>query len=235
MQPPMNPSIVIRGICSMATRVLLDELAATWSQRADVSVSFQAMGGVDALQQVLAGEQYDLVVLASNAIEALVAAGKVDGSSRIDFVRSGVGVAVPTGTVRPVIDTQHALRDTVLRAPSIGYSTGPSGVALLALFERWNVLDQIRGQLLQARPGVPVGAMVARGEVALGFQQDSELMGIEGIQLLGPMPPGTEIITIFSAALATGCSHAAETCAFLEFMNSSDSNRAKKRCGFNPL
>ena len=235
MKPSMNPRIVIRGICSMATRVLLDELAATWSQRANVSVSFQAMGGVDALQQVLAGMHYDLVVLASNAIEALVAAGKVDGCSRIDFVRSGVGVAVPTGAVRPVIDTQDALRDTVLRAPSIGYSTGPSGVALLALFERWNVLDQIRGQLVQARPGVPVGAMVARGEVALGFQQDSELMGIEGIQLLGPMPPGTEIITIFSAALATGCNHPAEAGAFLEFMNSNDSNRAKKRCGFHPL
>lgn len=219
----------------MATRALLDKLAAAWFCRTNLSVSFHAMGGVDALQHVLAGVHYDLVVLASNAIEELVAAGKANGSSRIDFVRSGVGVAIATGALRPVIDTQDALRDVVVRASSIGYSTGPSGVALLALFERWNVLDQIRGQLLQARPGVSVGSMVARGEVALGFQQDSELIGIEGIQLLGPMPSGTEIVTIFSAALVTGCSHAAQAGAFLEFMNSSDSDRTKKRFGLSSV
>jgi molybdate transport system substrate-binding protein len=193
------------------------------------------MGGVDALKRVLSGEHFDMVALASNAIDQLVAAGKANGSVRIDFVRSGVGVAVRAGAAHPVIDTQDALRDTVLRASGIGYSTGPSGVALLALFVRWNVLDQISSRLLQASPGTPVGALVANGEVTLGFQQESELIGVAGIELLGPMPPGTEIVTIFSAAPVLGGSHSEAVNGFLDFMNSNATYEAKRRFGLRPV
>lgn len=215
----------------MATRGLLDELAATYSQRAGVPVSFLSVGGVDAAQRVSAGEAFDVVALASDAIDKLIAAGKLDATGKVDLVRSGVGVAVREGAERPDISSEDALRSTVRNAARIAYSTGPSGVALIALFERWGMADTLRSRLLQAPPGVPVGALVARGDAGLGFQQMSELIGVEGIQLLGPLPPEIQIVTTFSAAPVVGATQPAAVRALLGFLGSADSADAKRRHG----
>ena len=224
----------IQGICSMATRGLLDELAAAYAQRTGAPVSFLSVGGVDAARRVSAGEAFDVVVLASDAIDKLVVAGKLDAGGKVDIVRSGVGVAVRADAERPDIATEDAVRHAVRSAPGIAYSTGPSGVALVALFERWGIADEIRSRLVQAPPGVPVGSLVARGEAALGFQQMSELIGVEGIQLLGPLPPEIQIVTTFSAAPVIGTPQPEAVRALLGFMASQDSAEAKRRHGMAP-
>ena len=177
----------IQGLCSMATRGLLDELASTYAQHTGVPASFLAIGGVEAARRVSAGEPFDVVVLASDAIDKLVAAGKLDAAGKTDLVRSGVAAAVRAGAPRPEISTEEALRSSVLAAPRIAYSTGPSGTALMALFERWGIAGDMRSRLVQAPPGVPVGSLLARGEAELGFQQLSELIGACGIELIGPL------------------------------------------------
>ncbi|CAN7724111.1 substrate-binding domain-containing protein [Variovorax paradoxus] len=224
----------IRGLCSMATRGLLQELAAAHSQRSGVPVSFLAIGGIEAARRVSAGEPFDVVVLASEAIDTLVAQGRLDGGSKVDLVRSGVAVAVPAGAAHPDISTEDALRSAVRTASGTAYSTGPSGVALMALFERWGIAGELRARLVQAPPGVPVGALLARGEAALGFQQWSELIGLEGIDLVGPLPPEVQITTVFSAAPVVGCAQPAAVRALLEFMCSADSAEAKRRHGMAP-
>ncbi|MDP9971857.1 molybdate transport system substrate-binding protein [Variovorax paradoxus] len=224
----------IRGLCSMATRGLLQELAAAHSQRSGVPVSFLAIGGVEAARRVSAGEPFDVVVLASDGIDALVAQGRLDGGGKVDLVRSGVAVAVPAGAARPDISTEDALRSAVRTASGIAYSTGPSGVALMALFERWGIAGEIRARLVQAPPGVPVGALLARGDAALGFQQWSELIGVEGVDLVGPLPPEVQITTVFSAAPVGGCAQPAAVRALLESMRSADSAEAKRRHGMAP-
>jgi molybdate transport system substrate-binding protein len=218
----------------MATRGLMDELSQRYSQVTGVPVSFLATGGVDAARRVLDGEVFDVVVLASDAIDKLIDAGKADPSRRVDLVRSGVGVAVRAGAERPDVSTGDALRDAVLAVPRIGYSTGPSGVALIRRFERWGIADRIRDRLVQAPPGVPVGSLLARGEVDLGFQQMSELIGIDGIQLLGPLPDEVQIQTIFSAIPGPGSTQPDAVGALLAFMTSSDSVEAKRRHGMEP-
>ncbi|KLN57274.1 substrate-binding domain-containing protein [Variovorax paradoxus] len=224
----------IQGLCSMATRGLLDELAAAHAQRTGVPVSFLAIGGVEAARRVSAGEPFDVVVLASDAIDKLVAQGRLDAAGKADLVHSGVAVAVPAGAVHPDISTEDTLRSAVRAASGIAYSTGPSGVALMALFERWGMADEIRDRLVQAPPGVPVGSLLARGDAALGFQQWSELIGVEGIDLIGPLPPEVQITTVFSAAPVVGCAQPAAVCALLEFMRSADSTEAKRRHGMVP-
>ncbi|CAN7709273.1 substrate-binding domain-containing protein [Variovorax sp. LjRoot84] len=224
----------IRGICSMATRALLDELASMYSRLTGVPVSFLPVGGVEAVRRVSAGEPFDVVALASDAIDKLVAAGKVDAPGKVDLARSGVGVAVHASAERPDISTEDALRSAVQGAASIAYSTGPSGVALMALFERWGIAGEIRSRLVQAPPGVPVGSLIARGEAALGFQQMSELIGIERIRLIGPLPPEIQIITIFSAAPGIGSAQPAAVRALLDFMISADSAESKRRHGMDP-
>ncbi|RYY63855.1 MAG: hypothetical protein EOO24_57030, partial [Comamonadaceae bacterium] len=150
---------------------LLAELAAAWQQRTGQPVAFESVGGVDAAKRVAAGEAFDLVVLAADAIDKLIAGGHALAGSRTEIVLSSVAIAVRAGAQEPDVASEDALRAAVLAAPTIGYSTGPSGTALLQLFERWGITGQVRDKLRQARPGVPVGSMVASGDVALGFQR----------------------------------------------------------------
>lgn len=227
-------SIRITGISSMATRQLLADLADDYQRSRDVQVAFESVGGVDAARRVQAGEPFDLVVLAADAIDRLIAEGRVVAGSRTDLVRSGVAIAVRAGAPHPAIDSGDALRRAVLSARTVGYSTGPSGVALTKLFERWGIADALRDRLVQAAPGVPVGALVARGDVELGFQQLSELMHVEGVEVLGPMPEGVEIVTTFSAGLCTASVQPDAARALLAFLRSPDTAQAKRRHGMEP-
>ncbi|MCU0929378.1 MAG: substrate-binding domain-containing protein [Burkholderiaceae bacterium] len=224
----------ITGISSMATRQVLAELAAAYRERSGVAVEIESVGGVDAARRVAAGEAFDVVVLASDAIAKLEAAGAVVAGSAAPLVRSPVAIAVRADARRPDVSTEDALRQAVLDARTIGYSTGPSGTALLALFERWGVAETLRERVVQASPGVPVGTLVARGEVELGFQQYSELMHLAGITVLGPMPPGTEIVTTFAGAVCTASKQADAVRALLDFMRSPAAADAKRRHGMEP-
>lgn len=215
----------------MATRQLLNELAQAYQQRTGTAVAIESVGGVDAAKRVAAGEAFDFVVLASDAIDKLLAAGHAVAGSRCDIVQSGVAIAVREGAPRPDVSTEDALRAAVLGAPTIGYSTGPSGTALLQLFERWGITAQVRDRLVQARPGVPVGSLVAAGEVALGFQQRSELVHLPGIAVIGGMPDAVRIDTIFSGAVCTASTQPDAARALLAFMASADAGDARRRNG----
>lgn len=218
----------------MATRLLLADLAELWQQRGGAPVRVESVGGVDAARRVAAGEGFDLVVLAADALARLQASGHVVVGSVADLVQSGVAIAVQAGAPRPDVGSEAALRASVLAARSIGYSTGPSGTALLQLFERWGVGERLRDRLRQAPAGVPVGSMVAQGEVELGFQQLSELMHLKGIEVLGGMPAGCAIDTTFSAGLCARSAQPEAARALIAFLRSPDTADAKRRHGMAP-
>ena len=224
----------LRCISSMATRALLAELAAAAHAQRGLAVGVESVGGVDAAKRVAAGESFDLVVLASDAIDKLIASGHLVPGSQVDLVRSGVSVAVPAGAARPDLGSEQALRAAVLAAPTLGYSTGPSGTALLQLFERWGIAQDVAPRLRQAPAGVPVAVLVARGEVALGFQQLSELLHAPGIDVVGPLPAPVQIVTTFSGALCAAGTQPAAARALLDFLASSACADAKRRQGMDP-
>jgi len=238
MSLPSDPAVApLRGLSSMATRRVLAELIERHTQAAGAVSQLQALGGVDAARRIQDGEAFDWVVLASDAIERLRQAGRLHEGSVVDLVRSGVAVAVAAGAPRPDLSDEAALRAAVLAAPTVGYSTGPSGTALMALFERWGLSEALRGRLVQARAGVPVGELVARGEVALGFQQHSELLHVPGIDCLGPLPADIQITTTFSGAIPRACddpARQAAAAALLAFMASPQADDAKRREGMEP-
>ena len=138
------------------------------------------------------------------------------------------------GAPRPDLSTEAALKQAVLAAPTLGYSTGPSGVALTKLFERWGIAAEIAPRIVQAPPGVPVGTLVARGDVALGFQQLSELLPLEGITIVGGMPPEVAITTIFSGGVCAASPQADAVRRLLAFMASPAAADAKRRHGMDP-
>lgn len=227
-------STILRGISSMATRQVLGELASAWRDRTGVAVHIESVGGVDAAKRVATGEAFDLVFLAADAIDKLAASGHAVAGSRVDLVRSGVAVAVRKGSPRPDLASEASVRQAVLAAPTIGYSTGPSGTALLKLFERWGIAQQVQERTVQAPPGVPVGTLVARGEVALGFQQLSELIHLEGIEVAGPLPDAIQITTIFSGAVCAVSGQPQAARELLAFMASAEAAPAKRRQGMDP-
>lgn len=224
----------LTGISSMATRALLAELSAAHAQRSGTAVAIESVGGVDAAKRVQAGEAFDVVVLAADALARLAAAGHVVAGSVAALVHSGVAVAVKAGAPRPDLSSEEAVRRAVLAARSIGYSTGPSGTALLQLFERWGAMAQLEGRLVQARAGVPVGSLVASGEVELGFQQRSELIHQSGIELVGDLPPAIQIDTTFSAGVCAASSQPEAAAALIAFLASPETADAKRRQGMQP-
>jgi molybdate transport system substrate-binding protein len=153
---------------------------------------------------------------------------------RIDLVRSPVAIAGRSGAARPDVASGDAVRRAVLAARSIGYSTGPSGVHLQKLFDRWGIADEIRPRTVQAPPGVPVGSLLARGDIELGFQQLSELMHLDGIDVLGPLPADIQFITTFSAGLGARTAHVAAVRAMLAFMTSREAADVMRRHGMEP-
>ena len=224
----------ITGISSMATRHVLIELCRAYEQRSGQRVALIFAGGVDAFRRVADGEAFDFVVLAAEVIEELAAGGRVAPGSRTDLARSAVAIAIAAGATRPDVSTESAIRDAVLRARSIGYSTGPSGAHLVRLFERWGIADVIAPRIVQAPPGLAVGTLVARGDVELGFQQLSELMHLPGIEVIGLLPPEIQVATVFSAAVCTVSSCPAAAGALLSFLASPEADATKRRHGMEP-
>lgn len=221
-------------ISSMATRTVLAETTQAWTAAGNGVVRVESVGGVDAARRVMDGEAFDVVMLASGAIDKLIAAGRAQPGSRVDIVRSGIAVAVRAGAARPPIGDEAALRDAVLAARSLSFSTGPSGAHLMSLFERWGIAGRIADRLVQAPPGVPVGTLVADGRVELGFQQLSEMMNLPGIQVLGPLPPSAQAMTIFSAAICTACHQVPAARALLEYLVSPATDETIRRHGMEP-
>ncbi|HEX2543416.1 MAG TPA: substrate-binding domain-containing protein [Ramlibacter sp.] len=224
----------LQGISSMATRQVLAELTGAWERSAGHKVSLESVGGVDAAKRVAAGEAFDFVILASDALDKLLAGGSAVPGTRVDIVDSGVAIAVRSGTRRPDVSSKDALRRAVLEAPTVGYSTGPSGVALVKIFQDWGIAQDLQGRLVQAPPGIPVGSLVARGEVALGFQQLSELIHLQGIDVL-PMPPDVQIVTTFSGAVCKAAAQPQLARELLAFLASPEAAAAKRRQGMEPV
>ena len=236
MQNATTP-LVIRGISSMATKALLAELTQVYQAQTGVMVQVESVGGVDAAKRVQAGEPFDLVLLASDAIDRLMASGHAMANTRNDWVRSPVAVAVKAGTVHPDISTEAALKASVLASPTLSYSTGPSGVYLEKLFDKWGIAAQVKARIVVPPPGTPVGELVAKGEVALGFQQLSELIALPGIEVLGNLPASVAYITTFSSAVTGVISHDAARVhavqSFLKFLASADVEDVKRRQGMD--
>ena len=225
----------LRIVSSMATRRLLADLADAFSAAAPgADVSVISIGGVDAAKRVAAGEPFDAVVLAAGAIDQLIAHGHVLAGSRIDIVTSPMAVAVRAGEAHPSIETEEAVRQAVLATPRIGYSTGPSGDHLIALFERWGIAAAVKERLVQARPGIPVASLVASGEASIGFQQLSELLHVDGVEVVGLLPAAIQGTTTFSGGIARVSAQSERVRELLAFMASPAMAEIKRRHGMEP-
>jgi len=224
----------IVGISSMATRQILAELGGSYQRQTGRSVAIESVGGVDAARRIRAGESFDIVVLADDAMKQLEADGCIEPASRAGFAESAIAVAVRAGANPPALADEAGTKAAILAARSICYSTGPSGTHLMRLLERWGIDRQMADRIVKAPPGVPVGTLVARGEAELGFQQLSEFLDVTGIEVAGPLPPEIQSVTLFSCGVGARASNGAGARELILYLTSAEADDAKRRHGMEP-
>jgi molybdate transport system substrate-binding protein len=224
----------ITGLSSMATRHILADLARDYELRCGINVDIRSMGGVEAAKLARARERMDIVVLASKVMESLEAEGHIARGSIRDFARSEIGMAVPAGARRPGVENGTAVRQAMIEARRLCYSTGPSGDHFKALCEKWGLADSVLARALKAPPGVPVATLVAQGDADVGIQQLSELIGQPGIEVVGPLPPEIQAVTVFSAGVSTTSAEREAANALVAYLVSAEARDAIRRHGMEP-
>jgi molybdate transport system substrate-binding protein len=180
------------------------------------------------------GEKFDLVILSEGGLEALMKDGKLIPGSRVDLARSQIGVAVRKGTPKPDISTVEALKQSLLNAKSVAYSASASGTYLSTeLFPKLGIAEQMQKtakRILSER----VGAVVARGDAELGFQQVSELIYFKELDFVGTLPDSVQQTIFFSSALVAGASEQDAARQLVRFFTSPAVASIVKATGLDP-
>ena len=221
-------------LSTQATQEAYKELVAQFEKATGHKVTTYFSGTLNVSKRLATGEPHDLIIMSAPAIDEQIKEGRAVAGSRVDFASSGTGMAVRKGAAKPDISSPDALKKTLLAAKSIGYSTGPSGLYMLSVFEKMGIADQVKGKLKQTPSGVFVGTLIATGEAEIGFQQISELVHFDGIDYVGPLPGNLQRMTLFSAAIHTGARQADAARALVKFITAPAAAPVIKKHGLEP-
>lgn len=192
-------------------------------------------GGVTGVaRRVANGETADIIILPVAQIDDLIARGKLVMATRVVVASSGVGVAVRRGAPKIDLSSGDAVRAALLAANSVAYSTGPSGAHMAGLIRQWEIADQLKGKIVIAPADTPVGVVVARGGADVGFQQVSELIHVEGVDYLGPLPADIQETTVFAAAVHRNARSPDAARDLIRFLSAPDAAPVIRKAGMDP-
>jgi molybdate transport system substrate-binding protein len=232
--PSVADAAEIRVLSTQATQEAYLELVAQFEKASGHKVTTAFTGTLNVQKRLADGETYDMIIMAGPAIDEQIKLGKAAAGSRVDFAKSGVGLAVRKGAAKPDIGSVEAFKKTLLAVKSIGYSTGPSGLYILSVFDKLGIAGQVKGKLKQTPSGVFVGTLVASGETEIGFQQISELVHFAGIDYVGPLPGELQRMTVFSAGIHAGAKQADAARALVKFLTAPPAAPVIRKHGLEP-
>jgi molybdate transport system substrate-binding protein len=224
----------VKVLASTAVRDVIVTLAPDFERSTGNRIAGTWAGTVDVLKRLQEGEVVDLVILAAPDIDNLIKQGRIVPGSRAPLLKSDVGACVRMGAPKPDISTPDAVKRTLLAAKSIAYSSGPSGVYLVGLFQRMGIADEMKAKSTVPPPGTAVGDLVARGDVELGFHQISELLPVAGIDYLGPLPAAIQGTTVFTGGIHAGASQPDAAAALIKYIASPDAVPIIRKKGMEP-
>jgi molybdate transport system substrate-binding protein len=181
------------------------------------------------------GEPVDVLIMVGYALGDLAKQGKIIPDSRVDLVKSPIGIAVKSGAPRPDISSADTLKRALLAAKSVAYSDSASGVYVSTeMFGKLGIADEMKDKARKI-PATPVGEIVARGDAEIGFQQISELLPVAGVDIVGPLPAELQKITTFSAGIATVSKEPDAGKALIKFLTSPAASAAIVKSGMEPI
>jgi molybdate transport system substrate-binding protein len=181
------------------------------------------------------GEAADVLIMVGYALGDLVKQGKVVADSRVDLVKSPIGIAVKSGAPRPDISSVDAVKRALLATKSIAYSDSASGVYVSTeMFEKLGIADAMKDKARKI-PATPVGEIVARGDAEIGFQQISEMLPVQGIDIVGQLPSELQKVTVFSAGIASVSKEPDAGKALIKFLASPTASAAIIKSGMEPI
>ena len=181
------------------------------------------------------GEPADVLIMVGYALGDLVKQGKVISDTRVDLVKSPIGIAVKSGAPKPDISSADAIKRALLAAKTIAYSDSASGVYVSTeMFAKLGIVDAMKDKARKI-PATPVGEIVAHGDAEIGFQQISELVPVSGIDIVGPLPDELQKITVFSAGIATGSKEPDAGKALIKFLASPAARAEIVKSGMDPI
>ena len=227
--------VMTSGAFTAAYLELLPQLERVTKGKVVTAATTMGTGSESIPSRLQRGEAVDVVIVADDALDQLIKDGTVIANSRVELARSGIGMAVRAGAPKPDISSVDALKRTLLQAKSIAYSASVSGLYLSTeLFQRLGIADQVMSKSRRI-DRERVGAVVARGEAEIGFQQISELLPEPGIDYVGPLPPEVQRVTVFSAGVAAGSKNPAVARALIRFLASSEAAGMVAKSGLEPM
>ena len=185
-------------------------------------------------KRIAGGEVFDIVIIPASGIDEFIKQGRLAAGSRVDFVKSKIGVAIRPGAPKPDISSGETLKSALLAAKSIVLSGGPSGGYLTGLFKRMGIADAMKPKIKQLAPGQLVGEALARGEGDIGFTQISEFLMVKGIDYIGPLPADIQSVTVYSMGLHADAPSKEAAKALIKFLTSPEAVSAIHKRGLEP-
>ena len=229
----------IKVLSTTAMKTTLDDLVPEFEKSTGNKVIIDFAPSAKIKQRVADGEQTDVAIATADGLEDLVASNKIVGRSRADLAQSRVGLAVQKGAPKPDISSAETFKAALLAAKSLGMSNpvggGQSGRNLIKIFDRLGITEAMKPKCTYG-PGGPAGLIgfyLLRKEVEVGIQQLPELMAVPGIDIIGPLPPDIQSMTVFSAGLSTAAKNPDGAKALIKFLTTPAASAVFKSKGLD--
>jgi molybdate transport system substrate-binding protein len=228
--------VMTSGAFTAAHLALMPRLAQLTGRKIVTASTSVGTGDNSLANRLKRGEVVDIVIVAETLLKQFIADKLVLAEGYRAVARSVIGMGVRAGAPKPDISAADALRKTLLQAKSIGYSASVSGQYLTTeLVQRLGVADQVLPKCRLVGGGERVGAVVARGELEIGFQQISELLPVPGIDHITPLPPEVQKVSSFAAGIAATCPDAAAARQVIAFLASPEAANEIRASGLEPM
>ena len=233
-------AIDIKVLSTTAMKTVFEELSPAFERATGNRLAVTLGPSLRLEKQLGEGEAADVAIVSASGTRDLTAQGKMVAGSAVEIAKSSIGVAVPKGAPKPDLSTVEGFKRALLAAKSIACSKpvggGQSGVHIAKVFADLGIAEQMQAKAKYGAGGAGglAGLVVLRGEADIGIQQMAELMAVEGIDVVGPLPAEIQMVTPFVAAIPANASHPEAGRAVIAFLTTPEAKRVLKAKGLDP-
>ncbi len=225
----------IRILCSNGLRAAMEKLLPEYERTMGRPMKVQYGASATFKRSIEAGEPFDLAILTPQLIEDLIKKGKIAAGTAVDIASTGIGVAVRAGSPKPEVTTPEAMKQTLLKAKSIGYvKEGASAAAIVNMLNRLGINDEVKNKIVFQQGAERSMASVAGGQTDVAFALISEILSVPGVQLAGPFPPEFQRPIVMSAGIASSTQNRAIVDKIVKSLTSAEASTTIKATGLDP-